>query len=83
MRRSVRMTASRVPDPDPEARGSVLIASGGILGDANFRLHDLDQVLLLQGMFIGLAVGVGGDGAAARHPRVPRLLPEPRPDEVR
>jgi uncharacterized protein involved in response to NO len=40
--------------------GSVLIAAGGILGGAYFRLHDLGRLFLLQGMFIGLVVGVGG-----------------------
>lgn len=40
--------------------GSVLIAIGGMLGQTYFWLHDLGRHLLLQGMFTGLVVGVGG-----------------------
>jgi uncharacterized protein involved in response to NO len=40
--------------------GSALIATGGILGEGYFWLHDLGRLFLLQGMFIGLVVGVGG-----------------------
>lgn len=40
--------------------GSVLLATGGMLGPAYFRLHDVGKLFLLQGMFIGLVVGVGG-----------------------
>ncbi len=38
--------------------GSLLIAIGGMTG--RFSLHDLGRLLLLQGMFTGLVVGVGG-----------------------
>ena len=40
--------------------GSVLIAVAGIRGEGYFWLHDLGRLVLLQGMFIGLVVGVGG-----------------------
>lgn len=40
--------------------GSALIAAGGILGDSYFWLHNLGRLFLLQGMFLGLIVGVGG-----------------------
>jgi uncharacterized protein involved in response to NO len=40
--------------------GSLLIAVYGILGDEYYVLHDLGRALLLQGMFIGLIVGLGG-----------------------
>ena len=40
--------------------GSVLIAVAGIRGEGFFWLHDLGRLMLLQGMFIGLVVGVGG-----------------------
>ncbi|HET9481190.1 MAG TPA: NnrS family protein [Candidatus Polarisedimenticolia bacterium] len=42
------------------AVGSVLIAVGAARGPDSFWLHDLGKLLLLQGMFIGLIVGVGG-----------------------
>ena len=32
----------------------------GVLGPGYFALHDLGRLLLLQGMFVGLVVGVGG-----------------------
>lgn len=40
--------------------GSVMTAVGGILGEAYFPLHDFGRRLLLQGMFLGLVMGVGG-----------------------
>ena len=40
--------------------GSVLIAVGAFRGESWFWLHDLGRLLLLQGMFLGLIVGVGG-----------------------
>ena len=40
--------------------GSILIAVGGIRGEDYFWLHDLGRLFLLQGMFLGLVVGVGG-----------------------
>lgn len=40
--------------------GSVLIAVGTSRGESWFWLHDLGRLFLLQGMFIGLVVGVGG-----------------------
>jgi uncharacterized protein involved in response to NO len=40
--------------------GSVLIASYGVLGSEYYRLHELGKLLLLQGMFLGLVVGLGG-----------------------
>lgn len=40
--------------------GSVLIAVGASRGESWFWLHDLGRLLLLQGMFLGLIVGVGG-----------------------
>jgi uncharacterized protein involved in response to NO len=40
--------------------GSVLTAVAGIRGQEYFWLHDLGRLFLLQGMFIGLVVGVGG-----------------------
>ena len=40
--------------------GSVLIGVYGVLGQEYYRLHDLGRLLLLQGMFLGLVVGVGG-----------------------
>jgi len=39
--------------------GSVLIGIYGIFGETYFRLHELGRLYLLQGMFIGLVVGVG------------------------
>lgn len=40
--------------------GSALIAAYGILGAEYFHLHELGKLLLLQGMFSGLVVGLGG-----------------------
>jgi len=40
--------------------GTGLIAVYGALGGQDFALHDLGRLLLLQGMFVGLVVGVGG-----------------------
>lgn len=40
--------------------GSALIGAFGILGDEYYWLHELGRLLLLQGMFVGLVVGVGG-----------------------
>jgi uncharacterized protein involved in response to NO len=40
--------------------GAALIAAHGALGADYFALHDLGRLLLLQGMFVGLVVGVGG-----------------------
>ncbi len=40
--------------------GSVLIAAPTMAGASRFWLHDLGRVVLLQGMFLGLVVGVGG-----------------------
>lgn len=40
--------------------GSLLIGVYGFFGDEYFWLHDLGRLLLLQGMFIGLVLGVGG-----------------------
>ncbi|MEE8384411.1 MAG: NnrS family protein [Dehalococcoidia bacterium] len=40
--------------------GAALIALFGVLGPDYFTLHDLGRLLLLQGMFVGLVVGVGG-----------------------
>jgi uncharacterized protein involved in response to NO len=40
--------------------GAGLIALFGLLGPDYFELHDLGRLLLLQGMFVGLVVGVGG-----------------------
>lgn len=39
--------------------GSLLIGAYGILGDAHYRLHELGRLYLLQGMFVGLVIGVG------------------------
>ena len=38
----------------------MLLATGGYLGEVYFRMHDLGRLLLLQGMFVGLVIGVGG-----------------------
>lgn len=40
--------------------GSVLIGVYGALGNAYFHLHEIGKLYLLQGMFVGLVVGVGG-----------------------
>ncbi len=40
--------------------GSVLIAIYGRFAPDYFILHDLGRLLLLQGMFVGLVIGVGG-----------------------
>jgi len=40
--------------------GSVLIILFGYLGDEYYLLHEIGQALLLQGMFAGLVIGVGG-----------------------
>jgi len=40
--------------------GSALTGAAGMLGADLFWLHDLGRLLLLQGMFLGLVVGVGG-----------------------
>jgi len=40
--------------------GSVTIAVAGALGQEYFWLHDLGKLFILQGMFVGLIVGVGG-----------------------
>lgn len=40
--------------------GSGLIAAFGILGPEYFKLHELGKLLLLQGMFLGLVIGLGG-----------------------
>jgi uncharacterized protein involved in response to NO len=40
--------------------GSFLIAAYGVLGPDYFHWHQIGRVLLLQGMFLGLVVGVGG-----------------------
>jgi len=40
--------------------GSALTGAAGILGPDQFWLHDLGRLLLLQGMFLGLVLGVGG-----------------------
>ncbi len=40
--------------------GAGLIGLFGVLGPDYFALHDLGRLLLLQGMFVGLVVGVGG-----------------------
>lgn len=40
--------------------GSLMIAAGGMLGQSYFWLHDLGRLFLLQGMFLGLVLGVGG-----------------------
>ena len=41
------------------AFGSLLIGAYGLLGDAWYGLHELGRLLLLQGMFVGLVVGLG------------------------
>ncbi len=66
--------------------GSGLIGSYGLLGREYFWLHDLGRLFLLQGMFLGLVVGVGGmvlplitrgqgppDGAASARDRLVRV----------
>jgi uncharacterized protein involved in response to NO len=40
--------------------GSLLIGAYGLLGEEYFRLHEVGRLLLLQGMFVGLVVGLGG-----------------------
>ena len=40
--------------------GSLMIAGSAFLGETWFWLHDLGRLFLLQGMFLGLVVGVGG-----------------------
>jgi uncharacterized protein involved in response to NO len=40
--------------------GAALIALYGIFWPQHFEIHDLGRMLLLQGMFVGLVVGVGG-----------------------
>jgi uncharacterized protein involved in response to NO len=40
--------------------GAALIALYGALGPEHFLLHDFGRLLLLQGVFVGLVVGVGG-----------------------
>jgi len=40
--------------------GAVLIGAYGILGEEYYRLHALGQIMLLQGMFLGLVIGAGG-----------------------
>jgi uncharacterized protein involved in response to NO len=40
--------------------GSMMIAAGGMLGQTYFWLHDCGRLFLLQGMFLGLVLGVGG-----------------------
>ncbi|MFQ5702105.1 MAG: NnrS family protein [Acidobacteriota bacterium] len=40
--------------------GSLLIAVYAVEGNSYFWLHDLGRLLVLQGMFLGLIVGVGG-----------------------
>ncbi|MFQ5767128.1 MAG: NnrS family protein, partial [Acidobacteriota bacterium] len=40
--------------------GSLMTGSLGVLGPAHYRVHDLGRLLLLQGLFIGLVLGVGG-----------------------
>jgi uncharacterized protein involved in response to NO len=40
--------------------GSVLIGAYGILGDEYYQLHQFGTLLLLQGMFLGLIIGMGG-----------------------
>jgi len=40
--------------------GSLLTAAPGLMGTAGAWLHDLGRLLLLQGLFLGLVLGVGG-----------------------
>jgi len=40
--------------------GALLIGAYGLMGPDYFWLHDLGRLLLLQGMFLGLVLGVGG-----------------------
>ena len=40
--------------------GSLLIAAGGLFGSSSLWLHDFGRLFLLQGMFLGLVLGVGG-----------------------
>jgi uncharacterized protein involved in response to NO len=66
--------------------GSVLTGAPALLGGGYFWAHDLGRLLLLQGMFVGLVVGVGGmvlplitcgdappDAAAGRRDHLVRL----------
>lgn len=39
--------------------GSLLIGAYGILGEEHYGLHELGRLLLLQGMFLGLILGLG------------------------
>lgn len=67
--------------------GSILIGTYGLLGPGYFQLHELGKLILLQGMFLGLVVGVGGlvfplitqgegppDGAGSPRDRWERLV---------
>lgn len=67
--------------------GSVLIGTYGLLGPGYFQLHEFGKLILLQGMFLGLVVGVGGlvfplitqgegppDGAGSTRDRWERLV---------
>lgn len=40
--------------------GSALVGAQAFLGQAGYWIHDLGRLLLLQGMFLGLVLGVGG-----------------------
>ncbi len=40
--------------------GSLLIASYGVLGAEYYQLHELGRLFLLQGLFVGLVLGVSG-----------------------
>ncbi len=40
--------------------GSLLIAAYAVLGDEYYRLHELGRLFLLQGLFVGLVLGLSG-----------------------
>ncbi len=59
--------------------GSALIALYGMHATADFRWHDVGRGLLLQGMFLGLVIGVGGLAL----PLMTRKEPAPDADPAR